>query len=108
MKIYKLKDFKKGWFVGNFEPSILKTKDFELGFLFRKKGKDASHFHKLAIEYNLLIKGKLKLNGKIINPGDLFILNKNEVAEPYFLEDTYIVCLKTPSIPGDKYIINND
>ena len=33
MKKYKLSEFKDGWIVGNFEPSILKTKDFEVAIV---------------------------------------------------------------------------
>ena len=29
MKIMKLNDMKQGWFVGDFEPTAYKTKDFE-------------------------------------------------------------------------------
>ena len=37
MKKYKLDDMKGGWFVGNFEPSVMKA-DFEVGIHRHKKG----------------------------------------------------------------------
>lgn len=42
MKKYKINDFKKGWVIGNFEPSIFKSIDFEFGVKFYKKG-DIDH-----------------------------------------------------------------
>ena len=30
MKIGKLRDMKRGWFIGDFEPSLLKTRDCEV------------------------------------------------------------------------------
>ena len=37
----------KGWFVGDFEPSVYKTKEFEVGYFTHKKGeKWPFHYHK--------------------------------------------------------------
>lgn len=107
MEVFKLDKMKNGWFIGDFEPSVFKNKDFELGYLFRKKGNDSKHFHKLADEFNLLVRGKLVINGTTINEGEIFVIKKNEIVDPFFLEDSYIVCLKMPSVPGDKYLIND-
>ena len=43
------------------------------------------------------------INGKTLTSGNIFLIEKNEIADPEFLEDCTIVCVKTPSIPGDKY-----
>lgn len=94
----------RGWFIGNFEPSIYKTDQFEVAILSHHKGeKWPVHYHKEAIEINVLISGKMILNNKLFTPGNIFLIEKNEIADPEFLEDCTIVCVKTPSIPGDKY-----
>lgn len=99
-----LKNMFRGWFVGNFEPSIYKTDQFEVGVLFHPKGeKWAKHFHKEAVEINVLISGKMVLNDEELTPGNIFLIEKNEIAEPEFLEDCTIICVKSPSVPGDKY-----
>lgn len=99
-----LKNMFRGWFVGNFEPSIYKTDQFEVGVLFHPKGeKWPKHFHKEAVEINVLISGKMILNGEELTPGNIFLIEKNEIAEPEFLEDCTIICVKSPSVPGDKY-----
>ena len=109
MKKHNLSDFYRGWFIGNFEPSLLKTEQFEVGCLFHPKGENwPSHYHALQTEYNLLVKGKMTIGDEVINEGEIFTLSPNEVADPIFLEDCSILCIKTPSIPGDKYLVKKE
>lgn len=104
MKLKKLSDFHRGWIVGNFDPALVKTADIEIGILTHKKGEHwPKHYHKLAVEWNVLISGKMEINGWPINSGDIFIIERNEVSEPTFLEDCTILVFKIPSVPGDKY-----
>ena len=104
MIIKRLEDFTRGWFMGDFEPSLIRTKDFEVGILTHTKGEVwPKHYHKLADEYNVLVKGKMTVNGTELNTGDVFIIEKNEVSEPKFLEDCTVLVIKIPSIIGDKY-----
>jgi len=104
MKIVKISDMHRGWFIGNFTPSVLKTSDFEIGFLKHKKGEIwPKHYHAKSTEYNLLVSGSMEVCGKKLCEGDLFIIERNEIADPVFYEDCEIICVKTPSIPGDKY-----
>jgi hypothetical protein len=101
-----IKDFVGGWFIGNFEPSILKTSTFEVGLKIHPKGEKWDvHYHKIAVEYNLLVSGSMTVNGKLYNSGDIFILDRNEVCSPEFLEDCTIVTVKVPSVIGDKYVV---
>ena len=48
-----------------------------------------------------------KLIGSPINLRlrELFTIEKNEVAAPKFLQDCKVLIIKSPSIPGDKYIV---
>lgn len=104
MKVHKITEFFRGWFIGNFNPSVLNTKDFEVGLLTHKQGEHwPKHYHALATEYNLLISGKMIIKQTNIEPGDIFIIEPNEIADPIFLEDCTVLCIKTPSVPGDKY-----
>jgi len=106
MKVDKLKNMKSGWFVGNFHPSAYRTKDFEVCFRIHPKGEVwEHHFHKHITEINLLTKGTMMLQGVKLTEGDIFTLYPYEVADPEFLEDCHILCIKTPSIPSDKTII---
>ena len=107
MREYKLDKMIGGWFIGNFEPSILKTKDFEVAYKKFKKGKlnDDIHFHKIATEYNLIIKGSLRIDNlnKVLTENDIFVFEPGEISNVTFLEDTNIVVVKTPSVENDKY-----
>jgi NDP-sugar pyrophosphorylase family protein len=101
-----ISDYLRGWIIGNFEPSIKRETRFEIGLLSHfKMEKWAFHYHKESIEINILIEGKMIINNIEINKGNIFIFNKNIIACPIFLEDCKILCIKIPSIPGDKYII---
>lgn len=106
MKVGKLSDTHRGWVIGDFEPSLLRTKDFEVGILKHPKGeKWPAHYHKIATEYNILIVGSMRLCDVELNAGDTFVLEPNEIADPVFHEDCTIVCIKVPSDTKDKYII---
>jgi quercetin dioxygenase-like cupin family protein len=104
MNITKIADYVRGWFIGDFEPTVLHTKDFEVGVLYHHKGEHwASHYHKDSVEYNVLISGKMIIRGQELNSGDVFVFEKGEIADPVFLEDCTVVCVKVPSIPSDKF-----
>jgi hypothetical protein len=45
------------------------------------------------------------MQDKEIVAGDIFVIGPWEVANPVFLEDCELVVIKTPSIIGDKYIM---
>ena len=104
MKKQKIDNMWRGWFIGDFDPAVLKTKDFEVALLKHKKGEVwPRHYHIIATEYNVLITGSMTICGEEILPGDIFVLEPNEIADPVFHEDCTLICVKTPSIIGDKY-----
>jgi len=106
MKRHKITDFWRGWFIGNFEPSLLKTEQFEVGLLTHLKGEQwPKHYHKVGTEYNVLISGSMTIAGSTIEPGDVFVFEPGDVADPVFHEDCQVLCVKAPSLPGDKYEI---
>ncbi len=99
-------DFVRGWLIGDFEPSIIRATDFEVGLLHHAAGeKWPFHYHKEAVEINYLLKGSMKLNGLHLSAGTRFIMPRNMIACPEFLENCVILCIKVPSVPKDKYII---
>ena len=106
MKISHIDDTKDGWFIGNFEPSLLKTSDFEVAYKFFDKGEiHTPHTHRIATEYNYLDKGKVKIQDTILEAGDIFILEPGEISDVVFIERCEILVVKTPSIKNDKYEI---
>ena len=106
MEINRIENMKGGWFVGDFEPSSFKTDLFEVCYKFHEKGeKWDTHYHKIGTEINYLVKGKMIIQGKELNEGDIFILKPYEIANPEFIEDCTVLIIKTPSVADDKYII---
>jgi len=111
MKIDRIENFIKGWFVGNFEPSLLKA-NFEVGFHQHSAGEyHQDHYHKLSIEINLIVEGILKINGKEFVSGDIFVLYPYELSQVEFITDVKLVVVRDRSDPTDKYnieVINGD
>lgn len=104
MNLDNIKNFKGGWFIGDFEPSILKTQGFEVALKFHKKNENwPAHYHKMAEEINVLVNGVIKINGILINPGDIFVIEKEEIVKCEFLSDCNMIVVKIPSILNDKY-----
>ncbi|TRZ53061.1 hypothetical protein D4R99_01510 [bacterium] len=104
MKQYKLKDFTKGWLIGDFEPNIFRTKDFEFMVRSYKKGDmEARHVHKIAQEVTVIVSGAFLMNGKKLEAGDAVLLAPGESADFECLEDGANAVIKTPSVSGDKY-----
>lgn len=106
MEVIKNSDL-RGWFVGNFEPNLIKRDDIEVGIKEIPKGTMPDyHFHKKKTEYTILIKGKIICLEKNIHlsPGSIIKLLPYEKNDQFFSEDSLILILNTPSIQADKYI----
>lgn len=135
MRTSNIAGFKMGWFIGDFEPTLLRTPAFEVAHHFYKKGfVSTPHTHKVGTEYNYIVTGSLvakggrkyyehggpfcigasdsfdethmdrkMAEGLTLGPGDIFIYEPFDVADVTFLEDTNLIIIKTPSLPGDKY-----
>jgi FkbM family methyltransferase len=109
MKLYRIEDMKGGWFVGNFEPTIFKTKECEVSYKVHKKGEIWDiHYHDVCTEINLLIRGEMIMQNKTLKPGDIFVLEPFEIADPTFLEDCEIICVKVPSINDKISVIKKE
>ena len=99
----------KGWFIGDFEPTAYSTKDFEASYRTHHKGEKWDvHYHKVGTEINLLVSGKMSIQNKTLNSGDIFIIHPYELANPVFFEDCEVICIKTPSAPSDKFVVNEE
>lgn len=106
MEVKRIEDYKGGWFIGNFKPSVLKTKAFEVCYKVHPKGEAwPVHFHKKATEINYLVKGRMTIKGVLLKTGDIFTIDRREIADPKFLTDCEVVVIKVPSVKNDKYEI---
>ena len=104
MQLHKLSEFKGGWFIGSFSPTVFSTHEFEVCYKYHKQGEAwPKHFHKAGTEFNLLVRGRMKMQDQIIEAGTIFIMFPYEIADPEFLEDCEVLIVKVPSVPGDKF-----
>jgi hypothetical protein len=105
-KIDKLDNMFKGWFVGNFEPTVLATNDVEVGVKKYKKGEyEGSHFHKIATEITLILEGEVMMNGEIYKSGDILTIFPGHSTDFEALTDVTTVVVKHPGANDDKYIL---
>ena len=104
MDVRKLSDFIGGWVIGNFEPTLLKTSCFEVGWKTHARHEGvAPHVHRHVTEYNLLAHGSMTVNGVHLEERDLFIVHPGERVDiDIHTEEVHVVCIKVPSIPTDK------
>jgi mannose-6-phosphate isomerase-like protein (cupin superfamily) len=102
---HRIEEFTGGWFIGAFSPTLKWTEDFEVSIKLHLKGEDwPTHYHKVATEYNFVFEGAVQIENQIYTKGDIFVVYPEYVMKPTFLMDCTIMCVKTPSVKGDKYI----
>ena len=105
MEKANLKDFIGGWFVGNFEPSLFKTNDVEVGVKYYKAGEfEGYHHHKIATEFTVIISGKVLMDNKEFVSGDIIKISPNTSSNFKAISDVVTVVVKLPGANGDKYI----
>ena len=102
----RIENMKKGWFIGNFEPSIYQTNDVEVAVKqYKKNDNEQAHFHKIATEITLIVSGKVRMFDKEWNAGDIIVAEPGEVTSFTALEDSVNVVVKVPGTNNDKYLV---
>ncbi len=100
-----LENMFKGWFIGNFEPTIFPTKDFEVAVKEYKKGDyEDKHFHKLATEVTVIVTGKVRMNQIEYSKGDIIVIRPLISTDFLVLEDSITTVVKFPSVKNDKFL----
>ena len=93
MRAARLENMVKGWFVGNFEPSLIKTNDVEVAVKVYHKGDwEEPHYH------------KIKMFDRIFSANDIIVVEPGECTGFEALEDTINVVVKYPGANHDKYL----
>lgn len=104
MKTAKLNDMTKGWFVGNFEPTLYKTNDVEVAVKrYKENAYENKHYHKIATEITIVTKGRIRMNGVEYTDGDIIIIEPGETTDFYAITDAENVVVKLPGANNDKY-----
>lgn len=105
MKIEKLSGMTKGWFVGDFSPTVLATQAVEVGVKRYFAGqKEERHYHKVATEITLILTGRVRMNSKEFSAGDIITIEPMESTDFEVIDDSTTVVVKVPGEPNDKYL----
>ncbi len=100
-----LNEYRLGWFVGDFDPSILTTKEFEVAVKsFTKGDTEPIHYQRQASEITLVINGECSLAGELLFAGDILRLDPFESGGFEAITDCTLVVVKAPSLPNDKVL----
>lgn len=105
MKTIRLEDMVKGWFVGNFEPTLIRTNDVEVAVKEYRKGDfEDRHHHKISTEITVITSGRVRMNGVEYVKGDIVVIEPNESTDFEALEDSVTTVVKYPGANNDKYL----
>lgn len=101
----QLDDMIKGWFVGNFDPTLIKTDQVEVAVKKYKKGEyESRHYHRLATEITVIVSGRVRMNGVEYKEGDIIVIEPYESTDFEALENTINTVVKFPGATNDKYL----
>lgn len=104
---YNLDTMIGGWFVGDFDPSVVKTDAFEVGVKSYKAGdRDARHYHKIAREITLVVSGRVRMLDREWGEGSLIVIEPGTVNAFEALTDATLTVVKIPSAKNDKYLVD--
>lgn len=106
MKTGRLDSMTKGWFVGNFEPSLYKTNNCEVAVKSYKAGEfEEKHCHKIATEITVVVKGKIRMFEREFREGEIVVAEPGDVTDFVAVSDSVNVVVKIPGENNDKYIV---
>lgn len=104
MKTSTLEKMIKGWFVGNFVPTLYQTNNVEVAVKTYKAGEyEAAHYHKIATEITVIAVGEVKMNGVTFRAGDIIVMEPNESTDFVAVTDAMTTVVKIPGANNDKY-----
>lgn len=105
MRQAKLNEMVKGWFVGNFEPTLYKTNDVEVAVKrYRAGDGEAKHYHKIATEVTVVVSGTVRMNGKEYSADDVIVIEPGDATDFCAVTDAVTAVVKLPGANNDKYL----
>ena len=104
MNTARLEEMVRGWFVGNFEPSLYRTTDVEVAVKHYQPGQyEGWHYHGIATEVTVIISGEVEMNGVRYKTGDIVVMEPGEGTDFQALTETITVVVKIPGANDDKH-----
>lgn len=104
MKLSRLTDMHRGWFIGDFEPTVFPTSACEVAVKrYRAGDREAAHVHRVATEFTLIVSGRVRMNTTEFGPDDIVTIEPGVPTDFEALEDAVTVVVKVPCVAGDKF-----
>lgn len=105
MKLVKLDAMTKGWFIGNFQPTLFATEAVEVAVKEYPAGfAEAWHYHKIATEYTVIVSGEVEMNGRRFGKGDIVEIPPGEGTDFKAITAVVTTVVKIPGASNDKYL----
>lgn len=105
MRVFRLEKFTKGWFVGDFDPVIVRTGGVEVAIKeYQGSDCEAPHHHRVATELTAVVSGRVKMFDQEFGAGDIVEVLPHESTGFQALTDAVTVVVKIPSVSNDKYL----
>ena len=102
---FALSDFKLGWIVGDFIPTLVSSKEIEVAVKYFHAGEtEPTHKQIIATEITVVVNGKIRLGGSSYESGDIIRIKPGIFADFVSVTDSALVCIKFPSLPSDKVL----
>lgn len=100
-----LDEMVRGWFVGDFSPTILATGDVEVAIQRYSAGDyEGAHHHRIATEITVILGGEAEMFGRVFKDGDIVRIPPGSVTDFRAITDVTTVVVKHPGAKKDKYI----
>ena len=101
---HPLADFTKGWFVGDFSPTLVATPAVEVAVKHYRAGEhEAAHHHRIAEELTVIVSGTVRMSGEEIGAGEIVRIPAGVSTDFLAVTDATTVVVKLPCVSGDKY-----
>src|ERR1035437_10392500 len=105
MKVAKLNEMTKGWFIGNFSPTLFVTGSVEVAVKEYPAGASEEwHYHKIATEFTVIVSGEVEMNGKRYGKGDIIVIPPSEGTDFRTLTPVVTTVVKIPGVTNYKYL----
>jgi quercetin dioxygenase-like cupin family protein len=106
MKVARLDDMTRGWFIGDFAPTLFATRAVEVAVMRYKAGDaERKHFHKIATEFTVVTQGEVEMNGQRYVAGDIVVMEPGEATDFRAVTDAMTTVVKIPGAVKDKYLV---
>lgn len=108
MKQRRLDEMTRGWFIGDFAPTVHRSSAVEVAIKHYVEGDlEPLHLHRIATELTAVIAGRVRMGDRELGAGDIVELAPGEASDFEALTDATVVAVKLPAVPGDKYLVED-